>query len=208
MPGKVLVCAATEGELDTFPETAGYIRLVSGVGIPATLSTLIPFLKQEQVTAILNIGIAGAYPNTGIGIGNIVCATAEVFGDIGFELPEAPHFRSITESPFGNFYREYTLFPPAFATTPTDYSVHFGRGCTVSTCTGTLATGKRRQQQFNAVFETMEGAAVAQAATLFDLPVYEVRAISNIATDRNITPETIRHALASLSDFFRRYREF
>ena len=59
-----------------------------------------------------------------------------------------------------------------------------------------------RRDLFEAQFETMEGAAVAQIAQRLDVPFYEVRAISNIAADRDMRPENIKIALESLQAFF------
>ena len=201
----MLVCAATEGELAAFPENVEAKRLVTGVGIPATLAALIPRLIENPPDRILNIGIAGAYTDTGIAIGDIVFATDEVYGDIGFELPDEPVFRPITDSHFGAFYQ--TPFPltppPPVPALPTDFRVHFGRGCTVNACTGTNATGRRRAKQYNAVFETMEGAAVAQVGQSYNIPVCEIRAISNIAANRAMRPENIRHALENLGQYLK-----
>ncbi|MBV9848547.1 MAG: hypothetical protein JO250_02550, partial [Armatimonadetes bacterium] len=82
-----------------------------------------------------------------------------------------------------------------------------GRGCTVNACAGTEATGRRREELFGAAFETMEGAAVAQAGQMLGIPVAEVRAISNIAARRDMRPENIRRALDRLAAFFEQCRE-
>jgi len=204
----MIVCAATAGELAAFPsETGGITRVVSGVGVPATLATLIPLCEKSPPDSILNIGIAGAYPDSGIRIGDIVYGTEDVYGDIGFELPHEPGFRSITDSDFGAFY---TIYPLPLSSLPlsetsaeslTDLRVHFGRGCTVNSCTGTMATGLRRAQQFHAVFETMEGAAVGQVGQSYLIPTGQIRAISNIAGDRDMQPENIRLAIGNLKRF-------
>jgi futalosine hydrolase len=200
----LLVCAATPFELDTYPvrEDANHtLRLVTGVGIPAVFEAFALAKFPQSPSAILNIGIAGAYPETGLQIGDIVLATSEVYGDIGFELPTPPHFQPLTESPFGAFYTplETTLWPP---THHSHKEIATGRGCTVSTCTGTDALGILRRDTFGAVFETMEGAAVAQIAHRLGVPFYEVRAISNIAAERDMRPENIKIALESLRAFF------
>ncbi len=78
------------------------------------------------------------------------------------------------------------------------YQVHSGRGCTVNQCAGTEHTGLLRRQTFDAHFESMEGAAVAQAGQMFRIPVSEIRAISNIASTRDMQPDNIRLAIANL----------
>lgn len=192
------MCAATASELAAWgaptPETT---LIVSGVGIPATFASLAqPLAVLPEL--IVNIGIAGAYPESGLKIGDLVVGTSEVYGDLGFALPEPPYFRPITDSPFGAFYATpYPLWVPANLTVAT------GRGCTVSTCTGTDSQGRLRQALYTAHFETMEGAAVAQLGAQWGVPVCEIRAISNIAGYRNMRIENIRLSLQNLELFLK-----
>lgn len=211
-----LVCAATWDELRTFapdldPSLAeigfgrrgGTLFLVTGVGIPRALERVLLVAGREQPHHILNIGIAGAYPNSGLTIGDIVLGASEVYGDLGMELPDAPGFQALQQTPFGSDYAEpFALQRVAMGPeTPT------GRGCTVNTCTGTEETGLRRERLFAAAFETMEGAAVAQAGQALGIPVTEIRAISNTAARRDMRPENIRLALSRLTAFFLEHRE-
>ena len=225
----LLVCAATWMELRAWwPREEERSRLVegamayspaltfavTGVGIPASLAFMVRLLQEARPARIWNIGIAGAYPNTGIHIGDIVVGASEVYGDIGFELPDEPGFQSLQDSPFGKSYveplrlhvePEWTA-PVPVTNAPRSYSVHRGAGCTVNLCTGTERTGLLRKQRFHADFESMEGAAVAQAAQMWNIPVSEIRAISNIASTRDMQPDNIRLAIANLRDFLERQR--
>lgn len=211
----LLVCAATPPELQTF---SGEIRvaelseenrfvvqgeqgfLITGVGIPATFPSLLQALQEVRPKQILNIGIAGAYPSSELQIGDIVLGTSEVYGDIGFELPEEPHFQSLSDSRFAG-----VLYSAPFPLTiPEEWrqgEVLTGRGCTVNACTGTEATGILRERLFRAHFESMEGATVAQIGQMFGIPVCEIRAISNIASRRDMRFENIRTALHALRDY-------
>ncbi len=195
----LLVCAATEMELAAFGgPTAGVELFVTGVGIPQALARTLEIFGRLRPTRVLNIGIAGAYPGSGLGIGDVVMGASEVYGDVGFELPEPPGFRFVGEAEWGAFYRE-PLRLNRFA--------EFGglpirSGCTVNSCTGTEATGRLRENLFGAAFETMEGAAVAQAGTVYGIPVCEIRAISNFASRRDMRPENITLALDRLREYF------
>lgn len=192
----LLVCAATEGELAAWGEAPQGAQLqVTGVGIPATFCALTSWVGPPP-SAILNIGIAGAYPNSGLAIGDLVLGTQEVYGDIGFTLPEPPHFRPITASPFGSFYQN-----PLTLWVPHGLLLAQGRGCTVNSCTGTHTQGEHRETLFQAQFETMEGAAVAQWGHQWGIPVCELRAISNIAADRDMRLENIALSLKNLAMF-------
>ena len=196
----LLVCAATPKELAAFGPVD--FSFLTGVGIPRALAQTLTEAGRLMPKRILNIGIAGAYPNSGFQIGDIVVGQSEVYGDIGFELPAPPGFRSVTESEWGAFYQTPLLLTqfPEFAGT------HLGNGCTVNTCTGTEETGRLRETLFSAQFETMEGAAVVQAGQQLGIPVCEIRVISNFASTRDMRPENIRQALANLEAYFVRCR--
>ena len=205
-PPDLLVCAATEMELEAFGalhREAGQDSFLTGVGIPVALAQTLLIAGRLRPSRILNIGIAGAYPSSDLAIGDIVVGTSEVYGDVGFELPEAPGFRHVGESPWGTFYRE----PLSLTVFPEFAGAAMGRGCTVNACTGTKATGRLRERLFNAAFETMEGAAVAQVGTVLKVPVCEIRAISNIASDRDMRPENIKLALENLQVYFQKFRK-
>lgn len=192
----LLVCAATQMELQTFGAAGD--SFLTGVGIPLALAQTLTVAGRLRPRRILNIGIAGAYPDSGLQIGDIVVGQSEVYGDVGFALPDAPGFRSIGESEWGAFYQ--SPLPLAhFSEFP---APHLGSGCTVNTCTGTEAVGRLRETLLQVQFETMEGAAVAQAGQTLGLPVCEIRAISNFASVRDMRPENIRLALANLTAYF------
>ncbi len=196
---ELLVCAATPMELAAFGALTGMQdRFLTGVGIPQALAQTLVTADRLRPKRIVNIGIAGAYPGSGLQTGDIITALFETYGDVGFEVPELPGFRSINESPWGEFYQ--TPLPLVqFAEFP---AVRSGIGCTVNVCTGTAKTGLAREAAFGADFETMEGAAVAQAGQILEIPVCEIRAISNFASERDMRPENIQLALASLTAFF------
>ena len=205
-PLDLLVCAATEMEMRGFGDVRAEAEqgcFITGVGVPTALAQTLLIAGREAPARILNVGIAGAYPGSGLAIGDVVLGTSEVYGDVGFELPEEPGFRHIRESPWGAAYAH----PLALAVFPEFAGAREGRGCTVNTCTGTAVTGRRRERLFEAAFETMEGAAVAQAGEILGVPVCEVRAISNIASGRDMRPENIQIALDALAAYFQKCRE-
>ena len=201
---KLLICAATERELAAFGVPSAEMELlVTGVGIPLALARTLEALGRMRPARVLNIGIAGAYPGSGLAIGDVVMGGSEVYGDVGFELPQPPGFRFIGEAEWGTFYREPLRLSQfaEFADLPVR------PGCTVNSCTGTEETGLLREKLFGAAFETMEGAAVAQAGAILGIPVCEIRAISNFAARRDMRPENIGLALEWLREYFSIERE-
>lgn len=183
-------------ELAAFGPTGS--SFLTGVGVPLALAQTLIVAGRLQPKRILNIGIAGAYPSSGLQIGDIVAGTMEVYGDVGFGLPEPPHFQAVQESEWGAFYQ----VPLPLTQFPEFPAPCLGGGCTVNTCTGTEEVGHQRETLFGADFETMEGAAVAQAGQTLGIPVCEIRAISNFASVRDTRPENIRFALTNLTAYF------
>lgn len=216
--GPVLICAATARELSSAGldpggggasagAAASRIIAVTGVGIPMTLARLAPLIASHRPSLIVNVGIAGAYPGSGLAVGDLVAGESEVFGDLGMELPGPEAFQPLGGMPWADpEYREplpLTLAP--FRLPRTDPLLRAGRGCTVNACAGRRETGERRRRLFGADFESMEGAAAALAGRLAGIPVAEARAISNIAAERDMRPANVELALRNLGAFLRRW---
>ena len=210
-----LLCAATIDELDAFGlgdaeilepgrlwKVSGKVDVfaaVTGAGIPVTLLRLSPLLDRLRPSLLVDIGIAGAYPGSGLEIGEVVAGESEVFADLGMEFPEAPHFRPLGEFPFADdaLRAPLPLVVPRWAE-----GARRARGATVNACAGTDAVGALRRRVFAADFEGMEGAAFALAGRERGTPVAEIRAISNVAARRDMRPENVRRALEALRGFW------
>lgn len=212
-----LVCAATREELETFglesaePVEAGSVwkipegfAVITGVGIPFTMLRLPAWMDRWKPDWILNFGIAGGYTESGLEIGNLVAGTSEVFADLGFEMPGDEIFRPLSEAPFA----DPLLKQPLTLHVPEWIRIRLGKGATVNRCSGREGTGRLRRKLFGADFESMEGAAVALAGVAKGIPVSEIRAISNFASERDMRPENIRTALEALKGFWRDHRKF
>lgn len=218
--GPGLVCAATLQELQTFglentevmdPEKLwripeGYAAAI-GAGIPIALLRLLPLIQSLKPAWILNVGIAGAYPNddaeSDLKIGDVVVGISEVFADLGMEMPDEEGFRPLSAFPFADpiLQSPLPLWIPEGMT-----RVKQARGATVNRCTGKDGTGWLRRKIFGVDFESMEGAAVALAANEANIPVCEIRAISNFAAKRDMRPENVQAALTSLKLFWENNR--
>ena len=182
---KVLICVATELEASLLRERVRdfpHVRLiVTGVGPVNAAHGATVAIMQDRPDAVVVCGVGGAYPSSGLNVGDVVSATVEVYGDLG------------TQSPSGFLDMEALGFPvvpgppPVFNELPMQVFPTTGRArfVTVSTCTGTeLAAGEIQARTRGAV-ENMEGAAVAHVACLHGVPAGEVRGISNIVTNRD-----------------------
>jgi futalosine hydrolase len=216
-PGKPgLICAATLDELWSFGldgahelrrESLYRVRegfaAVTGAGIPFTLLNLVPLIDELRPAWIVNLGIAGAYPSSGLEIGEVAVGASESFADLGMETPDGG-FLPMADFPFADeaLRAPLPLWVPAWALGEggAHDPVRRAPGATVNACAGSEATGARRGEA--AAFESMEGAAVALAARAARIPVLETRAISNRAAARDMRPENIKLALKALNGYW------
>ena len=72
--------------------------------------------------------------------------------------------------------------------------VRVGTFITLSACTGTSARARELENRYHGLCENMEGAAAAQVAALHGIPWLEVRGISNLVEDRDLTKWDLRQA--------------
>ncbi|MFJ7411480.1 futalosine hydrolase [Streptomyces sp. NPDC098077] len=147
---------------------------------------------------VVSAGIGGAFtPLTPLG--SLVVASDLVAADLGADTPEG--FLPVTALGFG---RDRLTAPPALvravaATT----GAAVGPVLTVSTVTGTAERAADLLAAHpGALAEAMEGFGVAEAAARADVPVVELRAVSNAVGPRDRDAWRIGDALAALTDAF------
>ena len=75
------------------------------------------------------------------------------------------------------------------------FDARTGPFVTVSCCSGTAALGEAMAARFpGALCEGMEGAALAHVAAIYQVPLLELRAVSNLVEDRDMSRWRIREA--------------
>jgi futalosine hydrolase len=174
----VLLCAATELECALLHS---HVRTcVTGVGQVNVAHMLTLEIERKRPDAILNVGIGGAYPQSGLDLCDVACADSETFGDLG--VATADGFVELTEFVKNRFALQ--LFPVATR-------VPF---VTVSTCSGTDQLSYALAERTHGAVENMEGAAVAQIAARYGIPMGELRAISNFTGRRDRAAWKVREA--------------
>jgi futalosine hydrolase len=198
------------------PSGTVYLAL-TGIGKvnAAAVSTLL--LEKLRPRLIINTGCGGAYLGSGLAVGGLAIATAEIYGDEGVLTTDGWHTLEIIGIPSverkGNRYsNEFPLSMQAaekvyhFAKS-LDLPVRRGKFVTVSTCSGTLNRGDELFKRFGGICENMEGAATAHVALLYDTPFLEVRGISNMVEDRDITKWDIPRSVEMVQRFLLRCLE-
>ena len=156
----------------------------SGIGkVNAGICSQI-LVDRYQVEGIINTGIAGSLRNE-INIGDIVLATVAVQHDVdatgfGYPLGEIPQM-GIKEFPADEKLR--TLAEECSKKANPDIQVFCGRVASGDQFISNKEKKNWIQDNFDAYCTEMEGAAIAQAAYLNNIPYLVVRAISDKADD-------------------------
>lgn len=187
----ILLVAATEMEaLPLAGKKSGHPHalFVAGVGPLETAVRLTRLLCEgrENISLVLNFGVAGAYVGSGAGLLDICLAESEVMGDFGI-----CHQEGVV--PFDGQLAEKGVFPldPRYLAQAWEILARQDYGCkkgvfvTVNGATATAKRGALLQAAHNGLCENMEGGAVARVCSEFSLPCLEVRCVSNMVEDRN-----------------------
>jgi futalosine hydrolase len=204
---------AVHGGLGGRPLTAGrlmdtsVIVLVGGMGKTNTAQSLTALLEHRRVRGVVCFGVAGAYPGSGLGTGDLALASEEVYGDEGVQAPGGwvscegigiPLLARGEERRFNRFPLDPVRVGRAEGTLREGgLSVRAGPFVTVSTCSGTAVRGLELETRFGAVCETMESAAAAHVAAHYEVPYLGLRGISNAVEDRDLSRWRLPEAAAA-----------
>ncbi len=178
-------------------QNAEFVVCICGVGKANAAHGTALLIERFKPHSVYAIGVGGAYPSSGLHIGDIVIAEKEIYGDEGL-IAES----GVREKDETNFYTMDKINIPLCITDEVKYYNEFpmylprklsgfkkkGNFVTVSTCTGTIEKGKEIEKRFNAICENMEGAAIAHICAFSGIPATEIRGISNIIEDRTAAP--------------------
>lgn len=195
------------GEIVELPENRGF-AVILGVGLlefATNLALLLSrFSTEGPFTHVVLAGICGAYPGRGLNIGDVVRIDSERVGDLGVVERDGsftPWHKvcNSAESAPKSVAQVYESSPlrgvPAWLA-----GLKPAAGLTVNCCTGTAAMAAERVQNFDVDVESMEGAACFSVCRAFGIPCIEIRAVSNLATDRDKSTWRIPEALEKLKN--------
>ncbi len=156
---------------------------LAGAGLAWALGRRLP-------AKVLGIGIAGAFPGSGLGAGTAAWVSQECFGDLGawdgetwIDFPEL----SLPGLPAGN--RFPLVLPEGAAGVP---------AVTVSAVTGSVEGAARLRGRCGCDLESMEGAAWALVCRRFGIGLSQARGVSNPVGPRDRSAWKIAEALGAL----------
>lgn len=190
----VTICVATEFEAALLRDQLRDLKDVeivqTGVGpVNAAHGATVAILRH-QPDVIISCGIGGAYPASGFRTGDVVCASEEIYGDLGADSPTGfLNMRALGFPVVDGARRLFDELPMTHF--PSNRRARF---VTVSKCTGTDSVAREIEARTQGGVENMEGAAIAHVAHLHGVAVGELRGISNMVSNRDKSTWRIKEA--------------
>lgn len=182
----------------------GWVWLESGIGKANTAMTLAAYAQRHKVKRAVLFGIAGAYEESGLNIGDVALASEEVQADLGIKdggmkgmgfptlIVGRPH-----ASPL-HFHNRFPLDKALTSELVKRLDAPLKRFLTRDLVCETPAEARALAKKWEADLENMEGAAFAQACLWLGIPGAELRAVSNLAGIRDKNQWRIKRAVEAL----------
>ena len=180
-------------ETNNFYNSDNLAILITGIGGAFTIYNLTEHLNNYNYELIINAGIAGTF-NKNICIGDIVSVKSDCFADIGID--DNGKFLTLAEAKL--ISNELTI---KFSTKNIDKELPKVSAISVNTASGSKEKISMLIRKFNPDIETMEGASVAFVANKKNIPISQIRAISNYVEPRNKSNWNINLAINNLNTF-------
>ncbi|HDZ61737.1 MAG TPA: futalosine hydrolase [Nitrospirae bacterium] len=208
---KILACLKNVQKTGIAGKTAYRGKLYSrnvllvntGMGKVNASLTATAVIERFNIGGMINFGIGGAYPDSKLAIGEIAVATKEICDDgvitatgwagikeTGIPLAQIGKTKYFNEFPVDKKLLRNALkaLKDPCSTSEVEQGscrIKSGAFLTVSAVSGTNKRAMELKKRFNAVCENMEGAAVAHVCAIYEIPMIEIRGISNIAGVRD-----------------------
>jgi futalosine hydrolase len=208
------------GRLPLYRATLGKWELLvaqTGIGKVNAASAATLLLERYAPDLIINTGCGGAFAGSGLTVGDLAVARSECLADEGVQTPGGWHGMDLIGIPLyeGRGERIFNTIPldgelarhALGCATANGFRAVLGPFLTVSTCSGTDAQAKELLRRFPGVCENMEGAAVAHVALVYGVPFMEVRGISNMVEDRDLSRWDLKRAVGEVQRFLSLYLE-
>jgi len=170
------------------------LLLLTGMGqVNAAQAAAAALETRPGIQAVLNLGCAGAYPDSGLALGRAALASEVVLADMGVQTAGRLHDLDKVGIPLlrhpqhGELYNrlpcDHALSERIAAANP---GLARGVFATVGRISGDQTTARAVAARWGALLEEMEAAAVALVALRYGRPFAALRGVSNQAGHREL----------------------
>ena len=172
--------------------------MVIGVGSPNTIFYLTSLLAGASFDRIIHVGIAGSY-NSDLKLGDLVEIGEDRFADLGID--DNGTFSSLFDAgltdPNMQPYKKGILVNPI----QKQSGLPVVNGITVNTTTGSNELLEQWKSLYQPDVESMEGAAALFVCLQLNIPIIQIRSISNVVEPRNRDSWKMDLAIHKLNDW-------
>jgi len=164
--------------------------LLTGPGTVSTAGALAGVFAVQPPKAVVVTGCGGAFEGSGLTAGDIAVATGEIHGQLGVEDEKVPgRIHSLSFLP-NRIMLDGTFTQKGYdALQNSALQKHFklmkGLFPTVATVTSRAETAAAYGRRYGVIMENMEGFAAAALCKQYDIPMMELRAVSNMVGQRD-----------------------
>lgn len=168
--------------------------VVTGLGqINAAQAATAALERFPGIQAVINLGTAGAFADSGLEMGRAAVATEVVLADLGVLTSTRLHGLEtigcpVITSPGGVKYHNRLPADQYLNAEILRAAPGLARGAfaSVNLISGDAAVADEREARWGVILEEMEAGALALCAALYEKPFAAVRGVSNLAGDREL----------------------
>jgi futalosine hydrolase len=214
--GRTVVTAGGFPVWEADTDSGRIIFAVTGMGKINTAAATAVLIERHAPKLFINTGCAGAFPESCLAVGDLALASVEIAADDGVMTPTGwLSYEDIgipaVERKSKRYFNEFPLSLAAAEravrlATALGITLVRGKFVTVSTCSGTAERARELYERFSGpLCESMEGAAVAQVALRYGVDCLEVRGVSNLVEDRDLSRWNIPLAVERAQRFLLKF---
>ena len=196
---QILLIAATVQEIEPFTIANSQVDvLITGVGVPSTIYHLQKRIQQVDYDCIIQAGIAGTFTND-VELGKVVLVEQDCFADLGIE--EKGIYNPIFNTSFAN--KDAFPFTNGWLINLNEALLKSSLPKIKALTVNKVSDNELQKQQFistfNAVAESMEGAALHYVCLQEKIPFLQLRSISNHVGERDKTKWKMKEAIENMN---------
>jgi futalosine hydrolase len=204
-----LLIAATTKEIEPF---LAYLKqvptneksnlpdvLITGIGLTATAYHLTRQLQLKKYDLVIQTGVAGCF-NKKLSLGSVVVVKKDAIADQSvIELKQLKTLFDLQLVPADQFPYTKTWLVNPYADLLKRTKLKQVKGISVNEITTSKQKIRFYEENFNAVTESMEGAALHYTCLMENVPFLQVRSMSNYIGERNKKNWNMKESIVNLN---------